>query len=409
MGKIGASALYFTQFLMYHKSVMKKTLFLYICKEIAVPFILGMATFTSVLLMGRFLQLADLVVAKGVLFTDILKMVVYLFPFFCIVTIPMSFLLALLLAFGRLSGDSEITAMKSCGIGLNKMLPPVLTCALAAYLATTFITIYALPWGNSSFKKLLVTVIETRATLDVKEQVFNDDFPGLVIYVDHYEDNVMSGILIQDERDQKEPSTIFAEKGMIIREPETKTLRLSLINGGIHRGTGTNAYRLLEFGNYDLSINLTQSTREVVKNELDMTFSELKEALRIHTQDNKERRDILIEFHRRFSLPFACFVFAFVGVPLGIQNSRSGKAAGFSTSIGVILLYYVVLSIGKTLGQKGILHPGLAVWTPDIVFLLIGIYLFRKTALEQTIPLLELIRALVAQARGRNAGKEDRQ
>src|ERR1039457_7189817 len=323
----------------------------------------------------------------------------------------MSFLLALLLAFGRLSGDSEITAMKSCGIGLNKMLSPVLTCALAAYLATTFITIYALPWGNSSFKKLLVNVIETRATLDLKEQVCNDDFPGLVIYVDHYADSdkIMSGILIQDERDPKEPSTIFAEKGMIVREPETKTLRLSLINGGIHRGTGTNTYRLLEFGDYDLSINLSQSTKEVAKNELDMTFSELKDALRLHTLDNKERRDFLIEFHRRFSLPFACFVFAIIGVPLGIQNNRSGKAAGFSISIGVILLYYVVLSIGKTLGQKGVLHPGLAVWTPDIIFLLLGTYLFRKTAMEQTIPLLELIKILIANARGRFASKEGRQ
>lgn len=386
---------------MYYATVMKKTLFLYICREIAVPFLLGMATFTSVLLMGRFLQLADLVVARGMLFSDILRMILYLLPFFSMVTIPMAFLLALLLAFGRLSADSEITAMKASGMGLYSLLPPVLSCALVAYLATTFITVYALPWGNTSFKKLLLDVVETRATLNLKERIFNDDYPGLVLYVDRYEDDnkTMSGILIQDERDPKEPTTIFAEKGMIERVPEAKSLRLSLKNGGIHRSLDTTGYRLLEFQDYQLTINLTQSIREIAKNELDMTFAELRETLRTHTVDDKDRRDTMIEYHRRFSLPFACFVFALVGVPLGIQNQRSGKAAGFAISIGIILLYYIVLSVGKTLGQRGVVHPALAVWTPDIVFLLLGAYLFRKTALEQSIPLLDFARRLAVRVR----------
>ena len=396
------SVLYFPQRLMYHAAVMKKTISLYICREIAVPFLLGMATFTSVLLMGRFLQLAEMVVARGVLFSDIIRMVIYLLPFFSMVTIPMSFLLALLLAFGRLSADSEITAMKSSGIGLYSVLPPVLSCALLAYLATTFVSVYALPWGNTSFKKLLLNIVETRATLNLKERVFNDDFPGLVIYIDRYDKEMssMSGILIEDERNPKEPSTIFAEQGMIEREPGTKTLRLSLKNGGIHRSLDSSGYRLLEFKDYELTINLAQTAKEATKNELDMTFAELNETLRTHTADDKERRDTLIEFHRRFSLPFACLVFALVGVPLGIQNQRSGKAAGFSVSIGVILAYYVVFSAGKTLGQKGLVPPAIAIWAPDVVFLLFGAYLFRKTALEQRILLLDLARELIATARG---------
>jgi len=396
---------------MYHAPVMKKTLYLYICRETAVPFILGMATFTSVLLMGRILQIADLVVSKGVNFSDILRMIVYLLPFFSMVTIPMSFLLALLLAFGRLSADSEITAMKSGGVGLYSLLPPVLTCALITYLATTFITVYALPWGNTSFKNLLLEIISTRATLTLKERVFNDDFPGLVLYVDRYnqEENTMSGILIQDERDPKGPSTIFADQGMIVTEPETKALRLSLKSGGIHQSLGKTGYRFLEFQDYDLTINLTPSGKEIIKNELDMTFKELREAIRTHLTDDKIRRDFLIEFHRRFALPFACFVFALIGVPLGIQNHRSGKAAGFSVSIGVILLYYILFSAGKTLGQKGIVIPAIAVWTPDILFLLMGIYLFRKTTAEQSIPLVEFVRSLPVWARGKTNKSEGRQ
>jgi lipopolysaccharide export system permease protein len=192
----------------------------------------------------------------------------------------------------------------------------------------------------------------------------------------------------------------LAEQGMIERVPGTKALRLSLKNGGIHRSVDKTGYRLLEFKDYELTINLAQTAKEVTKNELDMTFAELRETLRTHTADDKERRDTLIEFHRRFSLPFACIVFALVGVPLGIQNQRSGKASGFSVSIGVILVYYVVLSAGKTLGQKGLVHPAVAVWAPDVVFLLLGAYLVSKTALEQRIPLFDYARELVALARG---------
>jgi lipopolysaccharide export system permease protein len=396
---------------MYHAPVMTKTLYLYICREIAVPFLLGLATFTAALLMGRILQIADLVVARGVGLSSMLWLIVYLLPFFFMITLPMSLLLALLLAFGRLSADSEITAMKSCGVGLYSLLPPVLTCALITYLATTFVTAYALPWGNTSFRNLLINIIQTRATINLKERVFNDDFPGLVIYVDRLsqEENIMSGILIQDERNPKDPSTIFADSGMIVTDAETKTLRLSLKNGGIHRGVGKEDYRMLEFQDYDLTINLLQAARGIIKTELDMTIAELRENLRTHPTDDKIRRDTLIEYHRRFALPLACFVFAVIGVPLGIQNHRSGKSAGFSISIGVILLYYIIFNTGKTLGQNGFVPPAVAVWSPDIIFLLLGGYLFRKTAAEQSIPFVEFVRHLPEWARGLTTRKEKRQ
>jgi lipopolysaccharide export system permease protein len=380
---------------------MKKTLNHYLFREITVPFFLGMAAFTSVLLMGRLVKLADLVVAKGVPLTDILRMILYLIPSFCLVTIPMAFLLALLLAFGRLSSDSEITAMKASGVSLYGLLPPVMLFALLAYLATTFITIYALPWGNISFKKLLFDIVESRVTLSIREKVFNDDFPGVVIYADRYDNqkHTMTGILIHDERDPAEPSTIFAGSGIIVADPVAKILRVDLKNGGIHMLSGKTGYRLIEFQDYILSINLSQAPREMVKNELDLTFDELREGIRSARTAPKMLWDMRLEFHRRFALPFACFVFALVGVPLGIQNQRSGKATGFSLSIGVLLIYYIILSAGKTLGEKGLTHPAVAVWAPNLIFLALGAYLFGKTAAEKRIPLFEIIPALIGWAR----------
>jgi lipopolysaccharide export system permease protein len=377
---------------------MKKTLYYYLFMEITVPFFLGMAAFTSVLLMGRLLKLADLVVAKGVPLTDILRMILYLLPSFCLVTIPMAFLLALLLAFGRLSSDSEITAMKASGVSLYGLLPPVLFFALLAYLATTFITIYALPWGNISFKKLLFDIVESRVTLSIKEKVFNDDFPGLIIYTDIYnlQKHSMTGILVHDERDPQESSTIFADNGIIIADPVAKILRVELKNGGIHKEFGKTGYRLIEFQDYSLSINLSQAPKELVKNELDLTFQELREGINSPKTDSKMLLDMRLEFHRRFALPFACFVFALVGVPLGIQNQRSGKATGFSLSIGVILIYYIILTAGKTFGEKGMVHPAVAVWAPNLILLAMGAYLFRKAAAEKMIPLFEILPTFTA-------------
>ncbi len=380
---------------------MKKTLYIYLCKEISVPFLLGTATFTGVLIMGRLLKIADLVVAKGVPLTDIFRTICYLLPGFGLVTIPMAFLLALLLAFGRLSADSEITAMKSCGVGLTSLLPPVLGCALLAYLATTFVTVYALPWGNTSFKKLIYEEIETRAATTIRERVFNDDFPGVVLYAERSdpEKHTLSGVLIYDERDPAEPSTIFAEQGVVAADTATRVIRLQLKNGSIHRSLANKGYRMLEFRDYDLSINLLPTDRMMFTNELDMTFKELRNTMHLSHIDVRILRDLQLEFHRRLSLPFACFVFALIGVPLGIQNERSGKGAGFTMSIVVILVYYVVLSAGRILGERGFVHPAAAVWLPNILFFIAGIYLFLKASREERPWFFDLVPAIIMRGR----------
>jgi lipopolysaccharide export system permease protein len=372
---------------------MKKTLSLYIFKEITVPFFLGFAVFTFVLLMGRFMNLADMVIAKGVPVADVARMLLYMLPSFSFITIPMSFLLALLLAFGRLSADNEITALKSGGISLYGILPPVFLFAFLAYTATTVITVYALPWGNTAFKTLVYDVINVRVNISLKDRVFNDDFPGLVLYVSHYDEanHHISGVLIYDERNPEQPSTIFARSGMIMTDPGRKTLRLRLIDGGVHRLQGKSDYQLMEFDSYDLSVNFNQTYKIVpTANELDMTFKELRYAMKLTGFDPSIIRNLHLEFHRRLAFPFACFVFALIGIPLGLQNRRSGKSSGFSLCLAVLLLYYITLSIGKTLGQKAIVPPVLAMWLPNILFIILGIYLFKKTASEQRMAIFDL-------------------
>ncbi len=396
MGPTGADVIYIAPPFVYHDPFMTRTLYRYIFRETAVPFVLGMAVFTFVLLMGRLLKLAEMVFAKGVPFVDVCRLILYMLPSFLLVTIPMAFLLAVLLAFGRLSSDSEITAMKASGVGVGSLLPPVLVFAVLTYLATTFVTVYALPWGSSSFKRFLYEVVETRAATSIREKVFNDDFPGLVIYVDNYDqvNHDIYGILIQDERNPDEQATIFAAAGKIVANPETKSVRLHLEDGGIHRLAGKEGYRIVQFASYDLNVNLQQQSKKHYLDEQDMTLGELMTYLRAPQEETKFLRDARIELQKRFALPFACIVFAIIGIPLGIHNQRSGRAGGFSSGIFLLLGYYILMSGAKAVCEKGILPPVIAMWIPNILLTGIGINLLLRTASERPLPFAGTIREL---------------
>jgi lipopolysaccharide export system permease protein len=376
---------------------MGKTLFSYIVKEIAVPFFLGMGVFTLLLVMGKFLKVADLVITKGAPMADVGRLFIYITLPFLLITIPMAFLFAVLIAFGRLSSDSEITAMKSSGISLHRMLPPVLFFALITYSATTFVSVSLLPKSNASLRKLTVDLVLSRATVTVKERVFNSVVPRLVIYVDRYDAsrNAISGVLIHDERKRDNSYTIFAKSGTITTDPVNKILRLRLADGSIHQPAETSLYRILVFSTYNLDVPLNQTSNGTAKKDEDeMTSAELDAAIANPRELPKDQRKYALEYHRRVALPVACFIFAVVGLPLGIQNQRSGKAGGFALSIIILLFYYIVLTAGKTFGEKGYLPAIVAMWAPNCLFIALGAYLFKKSASEQPILFLEMMQAL---------------
>lgn len=372
---------------------MPHTLYRHIIKEVFSTFVMGLLIFTGVLLMGRILKLADLVVSKGVPFTDILLMVAYLLPNFAIITIPMSLLLAVLLTFSRMSGDSEIIAIKASGISLYRLLPPILLVSATTYLLAAVTAVYALPVGNSAFKLLISRSIYGRLNLNLKEQVFNTSIPGLLIYVNknNHKSSTLSGIMIQDERNPKDISTIFADSGSVYADEHSRKIHLHLNDGSIHQSRSKGVYRLLGFKEYDLEIDLSKGSAVLEKNELDMSLAEIRQNLKSGSFSKKIMIDMGLEMHRRFALPFACFIFAIVAVPLGVQNRRSGKAAGFSSSIIVILLFYIFQSLGRTLGEKELLPAFAAIWLPNIIFIAIGAYLFIKAAREERIAFFDII------------------
>lgn len=357
----------------------------YLMREITGIFVLGLTIFTLVLLMGRMVKLMEMVVANGVPLAEVLRLIVLLLPSFLVLTIPMAFLLAVLLAFGRLSSDNEITVLKASGLSLGALLPPVLLTASAAALLTLFISVEAVPWGNTGFKQMTMDVARKYAASAIRERIFRDDLPGIVLYVDQYDEarRTMQRVMIQDSRDAERPLTIFAKSGLISSDDGTGVLRILLKNGTIHTQQKDD-YRLISFGEYLLTAESGRST-PLVRTEMDLGIGELRSGIVSSKVSPQTRLKMATELHSRFAFPFATFVFAILALPLGLSNRRSGKGSGFTISILILLVYYVLLSFLRTLAEKGGISPVLAVWLPNLIFLSIGLLLLRLASQEMTI------------------------
>ncbi|MBE0555604.1 MAG: LptF/LptG family permease, partial [Proteobacteria bacterium] len=202
---------------------MRRLINRYILKEIAVPFCMILFVLTFVLLMGKILQLMDLMINKGIRLRDIAQLMLFLMPSFLMFTIPISLLIAILIGIGRLSGDNEITVLKMSGVSLYQLALPVALAALAAFVMTGVTTLFFAPYGNVAAKNLLYDMAKQKASIGIREKVFIDDFRGILLYAENIpvQGDFLEGVLISDNRIIREPSTIIARKAYLVSDPDT--------------------------------------------------------------------------------------------------------------------------------------------------------------------------------------------
>jgi lipopolysaccharide export system permease protein len=366
---------------------MKKTTYLYVLKEILPVFFIGLMVFTVILLMDKILKLIEMIVSRGVDFSQVLMLLVFISPSFLVFTIPMSVLLGTLLAFGRLSSDSEVTAFKASGISLYQLFLPVSVFSLCACLLTAFLVLYGLPWGNRGFMATLYVIAQSKADIEIKERVFNDAFDGLVVYVDKVpvQGGQMEGIMIHDEREKGTVNTIFAREGSLVSNPKSQEVTLRLFNGDIHRfDQKTQAYQKIRFNAYDLRLDFAKTLVNLGRKlrEHEMSIDDLKRKIRENRLRGQDSTPQEVELYKRYAIPFACLVFALIGVPLGIQPRRSGRSFGFVFSILIFLAYYISLMAFEILAVRRTISPVLAGWASNFLFGGLGIYLLIKAAKE---------------------------
>ena len=230
---------------------------LYVISEVVGPFLGGVFFFTFVFLMFQALRLAEFFIIHGVSAFILLKMTSLLVLSFMPTALPTAFLVGILIAFGRLSADSELVAMKANGISIYRLALPVSVLALFVVVLSLLLNIQWVPWGERTFKSTLIKVSNTKVAGSIKEGTFTSDFFDLLIFTDKVDNttNKLHRVFIFDEREPKNPLAVIAKEGEIVsvkaESDIASSAMLKLYNGNIHRNdVGANTYQKIDFGEY---------------------------------------------------------------------------------------------------------------------------------------------------------------
>lgn len=373
---------------------MLRTLDRYILRESLAPFALTLLILTFVLQIPQIMEVAEELLAKGVGLQTIGRILLTLLPMSVAITIPVSLLVGLLMALGRLSGDREAVAMQACGVSLYRMGRPVLALALVATGATAWVMIEALPNGNQRYREIILSVIQAKAESDIRPRDFFDDFPNLVLYV---RDVPPGGrgwqqVFLADSRNPSEPQLLTAARGHFVLEPEARRVDLILEDGVVHQSRADNPqqYELQRFDS--LIVQLDPETvfprQGIAKGDNEMTIPQLRTKARQMREQGLSAHGPIMAIHRKYSLPVACLVFALLALGLGVSHRKDGKSSSFVVAIAVVLVYYFVMYVSEALAKGQQLPAEWAMWVPNIVLGMAGAALLVFRAQGRELPTL---------------------
>jgi LPS export ABC transporter permease LptF/LPS export ABC transporter permease LptG len=353
----------------------------YIVGEMLPPSGIGLLVFTFVLLVDQIPRLLAVLVARSADLATILRVFLNLLPSILAVTIPMAFLLGVLLAFGRMASDSEIVALRAVGVSPLRLLMPVMILATAMTAVTFYINAVALPAANQSYRELVFSLVASRARADVRPRTFNVDLlPNqMMLYVQDIEPETgrWKNLLIHDTRDVREPKLILAKTGELVVDRERQIVRVELGAGNEHsfsasdpRQYSRTAFRSM---GWDLPVDEFFPDKKKLllsKGDREMTLPEL--ALRIAQMraEGKPRLDwgrYSVEWHKKFAIPAACLIFGLLGLALSLGSKKEARSSAFALSIGVIFVYYVLIRLGEQAGDTGMMSPWLSMWAANLV------------------------------------------
>lgn len=360
------------------------------------PFFLCLVVLTSTALLTKTIKLIGLIVSQGLGLNFAFWFILSVLPSFLIYTIPISFLVAVLITFTRLSTDSEFIAMKALGLNLFTITRPVLIFAFFTFSITLACTLFLYPWGNHNLKRLLIEGASQNIAAAIQEKTFFDRLSDIVIYVDHAnrETGELEGVFIARKNPSGKSDIFVAEKALIGGTGAGSSLYIKLVKGTSQReDSAKNSYHVVNFSSYILELNSSgqvfgdaaaKSNRELYPHELVARIKGI-EARGGFTPP------YIMDLHKRFALPASIFIFGLIGATLGIQGVRSTRLTGFSIALGVVLVYYVLSTALEGLGENGLIGPLAAVWGSNIITGLFAFYALYMKSKDKELGLARLL------------------
>ncbi len=365
----------------------------YILRETTGPLVLGLLAFTFLALMREVFQYAEMIIGRDVEAVVALRFLAFSLPHIVVLTIPMAFLFAILIAIGRLAADSELVAMRASGISLWAVYWPILLLSLVLAGLVGYLTTVTLPAGNKAISDLHLSILTRNVSQQVKPKVFYDQLQDRVLYVFEAPegDSGWRGVFLAEAVPGTEQRVIVGETGRINLNEATGQAVLRFGVADVHEVDTSNpaAYRLqrLKDANIVLEDSLFRHEERLVlaKDGRSMTLAELFERAAEPGRTESERNRASVEIHKRFAIPAACLVFGLYGIPLGFRNRRGGRSSGFLVSVGIFLFYYVLLGNGEEAAASGQLPPWLAMWAPNIILSVFGTFLLWRRNRDKSL------------------------
>jgi LPS export ABC transporter permease LptF len=355
-----------------------KILKFYMLKEFIPPYVGSTAFFTMLLLLERVMSFVGLVARGYATVIDLIVLVFFSIPPTMALTMPMSSIMGALISVGRLSNDSEITAMRSSGIRLGSIFFSLYLIGVVIGGASFYLTDRLVPIGNIKFRTLYQKLTIARPDVQIKVHSINKISANYTLLVDIVDEKTgdLLDVTIFESKADKYVKTITARKGWFLSEDSSEDyITLRLFDGTVadpQDKTGEQFNSTL-FERLDLNIPLiSQELKNIVKKPRDMSMKELREGLEKEGKGTRMHNVYLLEYNKKIAIPFACVLFVFLGTPFAVTRGRSGKGLGLGIGVLIIFFYYLALLTLERRGASGSIHPALAIWLPNIFFFIVG-------------------------------------
>jgi lipopolysaccharide export system permease protein len=363
------------------RSLIPNRIDLYLLTEVLGPTSGGIIFFTFVFLLFQSLRLAEFIIthkAYGlVLFEIVGAMMITFLP----AVIPISFLIGVIVGFGRLSADSELVALKAGGISIGRLSIPVILASLAASALSLGL---GLDWGPTADRiqaDAIARIANTKIVDSIEAGTFHSDFFDLLIFAEEKDEKTdrLKNVFIYDERDSDNPLVIVAREGEIITAISKSELGaavvLRLFEGNIHRtGYKSEKYQKVDFGEYRVYLEVEGESTGSKARPKNMTSSMIRERiedLRAKPDSAKVRKKIRVlasELWKRLAIALSPIVFGFLGIGFGTLRTRAVRAGAALISFIVVMVYYFILIAAQGWSARGDLPPEIALNLPNLFF-----------------------------------------
>jgi len=366
----------------------------YIASELLLPFLFGVGAFCSVgVAVGAVFELVRKVVESGLSLTIAINILLLKLPYFIMYALPTAVLLATLMTYSRLSSDSELIAMRSCGVSIYRLVLPAIVLSFVVTGMTFILHEQVVPIANYQASLTLGQALQKKEPSFQKQNIYYPEYREVIqrdggkvnvltrlFYADQYDGKRMKGLTIVDRSHEGLNQIIVAQSAVW----NTVKSTWDFFNGTIYLVAPDSSYRnILRFQHQQIQLPRTPLDLAEKNRDYDeMNIAQAQEQLEILrlSGDEQKIRKLKVRIQEKFAFPFICVVFGLVGAALGSKPQRASRATSFGISIVVIFSYYLLGFIISALGVAGVLSPWLSAWLPTIFGLAAGGLLLIQSA-----------------------------